>query len=96
MFKREVKSIKELILYNLRQCGLETPLLQRRLIESWPEEVGPVVAKYTNDLKIFNQILFVHVSNPSLRSDLMMNRQKYVDKLNHRVGAQIITDIRFR
>lgn len=96
MFKREVKNIRDLILYNLRQNGLETPLLQRRLIESWPEEVGPLVAKYTSDLSIFNQTLFVHVSNSSLRSNLMMNRQILVDKLNRRVGAQIITDIRFR
>ena len=34
MFRREVKDIKELILRNLRQQGLEMPLLQQRLVEA--------------------------------------------------------------
>ena len=34
MFKRDVKAIKELILRNLRAQGLETPLLQKRLMEA--------------------------------------------------------------
>ena len=45
MFKRDVKNISDLIMTNLRSLGLETPLLQRRLIESWPEVAGPVSAQ---------------------------------------------------
>ena len=31
MFKRDVQSVKDLILRNLREQGLETPLQQKRL-----------------------------------------------------------------
>lgn len=95
MFKRDVKNISDLIMINLRSLGLETPLLQRRLIESWPEVAGPLIAKYTREVFIFNQTLMVKLNNPALRHDLSMQRAEYVRRLNERVGAQIIADIRF-
>jgi predicted nucleic acid-binding Zn ribbon protein len=95
MFRRDVQQIKDLVLRNLRVQGLETPLLQKRLVESWPEIAGPVIARYTTDVKLFNQTLYVSLSVPALRADLSMRRQEFVQRLNARVGAQIIADIRF-
>lgn len=80
---------------NLREQGLETPLMQKRLMEAWPEVAGPVVARYTLNTYIYNQTLFVRLSNPALRSDLSMMRGELVKKLNDVVGEQVITDIRF-
>ena len=73
MFKRDVHNIKELILKNLRTQGLETPLLQKRLIDSWAEIAGDTVAKYTDELMIKNQTLHVHLTNPALRANLSMS-----------------------
>ena len=95
MFKRDVHDVKELILKNLRVQGLETPLLQKRLIDSWAEVAGQIVANYTEGLFIKNQTLFVHLTNPALRSDLQMMRSELIRKLNAKVGSQVIADIRF-
>ena len=95
MFKRDVKSIKELILKNLREQGLETPLLQKRLIEAWPTVAGEAIARYTTGVRIHNQTLFVSLSIPALRADLSMRRKEFVDRLNEYVGNQMIADIRF-
>lgn len=95
MFKRNVQSINELILRNLRLQGLETPLLQRRLIDVWPVVAGVAIAQYTTSLNIFNQTLYVHLSVPALRADLSMRRQELVRRLNEYVGSQVIADIRF-
>lgn len=95
MFKRDVHDVKELILKNLRAQGLETPLLQKRLIDSWAEVAGQIVANYTEGLFIKNQTLFVHLTNPALRSDLQMMRSELIRKLNAKVGSQVIADIRF-
>ncbi|MBQ3630150.1 MAG: DUF721 domain-containing protein [Prevotella sp.] len=96
MFKRNVQSIKDLVLRNLRSQGLETPLLQKRLIEAWPTVAGEAIARYTTDVSIYNQTLFVSLRVPALRADLSMQRQEFVKRLNDYVGAQIITDIRFK
>lgn len=95
MFKRNVQTIRELILRNLHEQGLETPLLQKRLVEAWPKIAGPVVARYTLNTYIYNQTLFIRLSNPSLRSDLSMRRQELTKLLNDYVGEQVITDVRF-
>ena len=96
MFKRDVQQLKDLILRNLRVQGLETPLLQKRLIDEWPEVMGEMIAGYTQNLYIRNQTLFVHMTNPALRTDLSMQRKEIVRKLNEKVGSQVISDVIFR
>ncbi|MDE7086387.1 MAG: DUF721 domain-containing protein, partial [Prevotella sp.] len=44
---------------------------------------------------IYNQTLYVRLSNPALRADLSMRRQEFTQKLNAIVGEQVITDVRF-
>ena len=95
MFKRDVQSLKDLLLRNLREQGLETPLLQKRLVDVWPQVAGPIIASYTLNTYIYNQTLFVRLSTPSLRADLSMMTQQLVDKLHAAVGQQVITDIKF-
>ncbi len=80
---------------NLRANGLETPLLQKRLMEAWPDVAGPVIQRYTLNTYIRNQTLYVQLASPALRADLSMRRMEYVAKLNAFVGSQIIIDIRF-
>ena len=75
MFKRDVQSVKDLILRNLREQGLEMPLLQKRLVEAWPQIAGQMVQRYTLNTYIYNQTLYVRLSSPALRSELSMCRQ---------------------
>ena len=96
MFRRDVQSIKDLVMRNLRVQGLETPLLQKRLIEAWPIIAGELIARYTDSINVYNQTLYVHMTMPALRAELSMRRQEYVKKLNDYVEAQIIIDICFR
>ena len=44
MFKRDVKPLKDILNILLREEGLETPLLQKRLIDSWPIIMGPWIS----------------------------------------------------
>lgn len=95
MFRREVQSFGSLLDLYLREAGLETPLLQRRLLDAWPKVAGDLVARYTVEKHIYNQTLMVKISNPALRADLSMMRTQYVKQLNAAVGATIIADVRF-
>ena len=95
MFRRDVHIIKDLILRNLRQQGLETPLQQKRLVEAWPVVAGEAIARYTLDTYIKNQTLYVKLSVPALRADLSMRRSEFVKRLNEHVESQVIADIRF-
>lgn len=94
MFKKRVQTIDEILQRFLREEGLETPLLQKRLIDSWETVVGETVAQYTTEKFIKNQTLFVKITNPALRQDLGMMRSQLVKRLNETVSSLIITDIR--
>lgn len=94
MFKRQPKEIEGLLRAVMRNNGLETPWLQRRLVAAWDEIAGQIVAQYTESKVIRNQTLWVKITNPAVRADLQMRRSQLVAKLNEAVGASIITEIR--
>lgn len=93
MQKREVKSLAELLPQFLRDEGLETPLMQKRIVDKWDVVVGPSVARYTTTKYISNQVLHVKINNPALRQDLSMMRQQLLKRLNDAVGRPVIVDV---
>lgn len=94
MFRRNVQTLDEVLMKMLRAQGLETPLLQKRLVDAWDTVAGPTVARYTTQKYIKNQTLYVRIANPALRQDLSMMRSQLLQRLNSHVGAMVIADIR--
>lgn len=103
MFKRHPENISDLLNVVLRNQGLETPLMQRRLVNSWNEvisekfdnEIAQLVIESTESKEIRNQTLWVKILSPAIRQELQMRTSDLVATLNNKVGSQIITSIRF-
>ena len=96
MRRNDAEQIGEMIRKFFRQSGLESPLNEYRLVQAWREVVGPAISRYTSNLYIKNQILYVHLTSSVLRQELMMGRDLLVRNLNEQVGAQVIVNIIFR
>ena len=96
MSRNDAEQIGEMIRKFFRQNGLESPLNEYRLVQAWKYVVGPAIARYTSNLYIKNQILYVHLTSSVLRQELMMGRELLVRNLNKQVGAQVIVNIIFR
>lgn len=88
--------IGQLIRQYLRQEGLETPLAQQRLLDAWPQVMGPVITSYTRELYIRDQTLYVHLNSAVLRQELSSSRDAVVRNLNKYVGVDVITQVVFR
>lgn len=93
MRRTKSEPIGDLIRQYLRRQGLESPLNEYRLIQGWSYVMGPVVARYTRDLSVRNQTLYVKLGSPAVRQELLMQRRELVARLNAYVGAQVICDI---
>ena len=93
MRRTKSEPIGDLLRQFLRQQGLESPLNEYRLVQGWTHVMGPIVARYTRNLVIRNQTLYVQLSSPVLRQELMMQRRELVERLNAYVGAQVICDL---
>ena len=93
MRRNDAEQIGEMIRKFFRQNALEAPLNEYRLIQAWKDVVGSAITKYTSNLYIKNQILYVHITSSVLRQELMMGRDLLVKNLNKQVGAQVIVNI---
>ncbi len=96
MRRNKAESIGQIIRQYLRQEGLETPLNETRMAAAWPQVMGEAIARYTGDVFVRNQVLYVQLKSPALKANLMMGREALVQKLNDFVGAQVIRSIVFR
>ena len=95
MKRNNTEKLGDVIMQLLRQEGLETPLNQYRLIDSWKDVVGPVIFIPSTNIYIKNQSLYVQLSSSVIRQELQMGREILIRNLNSRVGAQVITNIIF-
>lgn len=96
MKRKKTEGLKDVIFQYLRENGLETPLNEYRATQAWSSVVGPTFARYTTDIKIYNQTMFVSLSSSVVRNELLMKRTLLIQKLNDHVGAQVITQIVFK
>ena len=96
MRKQKAEAVGQLVRQFLREEGLETPYNEYRLVEAWPEVMGPGVARHTADVQIRNRVLYVHLTSSVLRAELMAGRAMLVRRLNEYVGAQVIERIVLR
>lgn len=94
MFKRDVKPLADILRQFIRNEGLETPLLQKRVVDAWEQVTGRTVSTYTEEKFIKNQVLFVKITNPALRQDLSMMRSQLTRRLNEAAGGNVISDLR--
>ncbi|MBP3473188.1 MAG: DUF721 domain-containing protein [Paraprevotella sp.] len=96
MRRSNAESIADALRRYLRQEGLETPLNERRAIAVWPEVMGLAIARYTGDVFVKNGVMYVQITSPALRANLMMARASIVHRINDAVGAQVVESIVFR
>ena len=93
MRRRKSVSIGELLQQVLREEGLETPLMQQRLLAAWPEVAGQRLAQYTDRLFIKNQTLMIHVRSSVCRQELLLRKADLIIRLNQAAEGQVIVDI---
>lgn len=75
---------------------LKTKMAERRAIEGWEEVLGSGVAKYTRKIYFRRDILYVHLQSAVLRAELLMCKERLIQKLNSHARMPVIRDIIFR
>ena len=94
MQRSTIESIGEVIAQMLRDSGLEKPLMEKQLVESWPVVMGPSVTRLTRRVELKNGILYVYLNSAALKAELFICRRELVTKLNDHVGSKVIDEVR--
>jgi predicted nucleic acid-binding Zn ribbon protein len=86
-------SIKDAIESLLKVYKLDDRLAERRLLSSWEEVMGKMIANHTKDLFIKHKQLFVTLDSAALRNELSMAKTKIVKMMNDAAGMEVINDV---
>lgn len=94
MKKHKAQSIGDLISQYIQGTELEKILLERMVVQKWPDVMGPMIANMTGNIEMKNGTLFVHIHSAALRQQLFECRYEIIKKLNQAINNQFIKDIR--
>ena len=93
--KEKSVTIGDALLAFLREEGLETPLMEYRITQAWPEVMGETISRYTRQVFVRDGKLKVQLTSAPLRQNLMMEHKRIAQKLNDHVGSFVISDVCF-
>lgn len=96
MKRSNTQSLAEVIRSYISEMHMERKLKEVDLVQSWEDALGKTIAKYTRNIYISNGILFVDVSSPVVKNELLMMREDIRKRLNERAGEEIIIKIVFK
>ncbi len=89
----DIKPLGDLIKEFYEQHRGSYYLDEVKVINSWPQVVGPFIASHTIDLSIKNHVLFVRVDSDALRNELNYSKSLLIKNLNEMVGKEILSEI---
>jgi len=95
MIRKNAQSLKDVLDEVLKKQHLDGRLYETRLIQAFPEVVGPLIASYTKNLYIKNSILYVSIDSSVIRNEMLLMRQNLISRLNTYIGHDTIKDIVF-
>ncbi len=90
------QKLGEVIQELLKLYRLEDKLDEVKLMNSWEEVVGEMIARHTKDLYIRRNTLFVILDSPALKNELSYSRTQIRESLNEAVGKDVIEEVVFR
>jgi predicted nucleic acid-binding Zn ribbon protein len=80
----------------IREMNLGEKLSEVTIINSWEEIVGKAISSRTTKIFIKDHVLHIHLNSSVVRNELLMLREALKEKLNSKVGSEVIRDIVLR
>ncbi len=80
----------------LRDLHIEKKVYQSQALGLWSKAVGAKISAVTKPERVENGKLFVRVESPTWRMELILIKQKIIDRLNREIGSRVISDILFK
>lgn len=90
------QSLKEVLQQFLRTFGLEKRVDEQRVIAGWGKVTGPMISKYTRNIRMRNKVLYVEITSSVVRNELNYAREQLVKALNEEAGKEVVKKIVIR
>ncbi len=91
-----MRRLSEALPRALKGLGIARRTREAQALWLWPQIVGSHLARETAALHLSGGTLWVSASSAPLAHQLHLERQRLIERLNERIGARVISDIRFK
>ncbi|MGM0620501.1 MAG: DUF721 domain-containing protein [Bacteroidota bacterium] len=96
MRRSNTQSLAEALRSYISEMRMERKLKEVDVVQSWEEALGKTISKYTRNIYLSKGILFVEVSSPVVKNELLMMREDIRKRLNDVAGEEMVTKIVFK
>ena len=90
------QSLKSALLQMVDHYRLRSRLTQVRIKKCWSDVMGISISKYTTDIKVRKNKLFVTINSAALKQELSYGKEKIIRNLNEELGEDLIHEIEIR
>lgn len=94
MRRRNTEHVAGILQQVLEELHIAGPIQQAHVIRAWSTVLGASINHVTDKI-YFRQggVLFVRIRSSVVKNELLMNKQRIIDRLNEDVGAEVVKDI---
>ncbi len=96
MRKSQTQKIGDVMREYVDSMRIGHKLKEVEVIHAWESVLGKSIASYTSNIYISKKVLYVHITSSVVKAELMMMREKIRNKLNEKVGFELVKAIEFR
>ncbi|HEU4859221.1 MAG TPA: DUF721 domain-containing protein [Chitinophagaceae bacterium] len=86
-------SIGDAIQKFLEQSRIKGSIQALQIEELWGEIMGKTIAKYTEEIKIINDTLFITTHVAPLKQELVFQKEKIKLRVNEALGKNVIKEV---
>ena len=90
-----MKELKKAIEEAIESAGIKSALHQESAVILWGTVVGRAVSSVTKAEGVNSGTLVVRVESSVWRQELHMQKKEIINKLNKKIGTEVIREIRF-
>lgn len=87
--------VRKAIYYIFKKHGMGEKFRSQEPLFIWNEVSGETVSGFTQPLLVKNRVLLVRVPNHAIQHELTLLKEKYIEKINHKLAREELKDIRF-
>ncbi|MDD4756879.1 MAG: DUF721 domain-containing protein [Prolixibacteraceae bacterium] len=96
MRRSNTQQLSEVLREYIREMRFDRKLKEVDVVQSWQELLGKTISRYTRNIYFSKGILFVEISSPVVKNELIMIREEIRSRLNKQAGEEIVTKIVFK
>ena len=77
----------------LKQSRLKGNIQALQIEDIWEQIMGKTIARYTDNIQIINQTLFISSTVAQLKNELLYQKEKIIERVNEALGEKVINEV---